>query len=66
MNVSVLLAQAPFEPNSRPNKFFFNIETCGSLKPENVVFSALAQLKRKLSDLQTQLSQEIQGDVLAI
>ena len=42
------------------------MESCGSLKPENIMFSALAVLKKKLSDLQTQLSHEIQQDVLAI
>lgn len=42
------------------------MESCGSLKPENIMFSALAVLKKKLSDLQTQLSHEIQQDVLAV
>lgn len=59
-------SQAPFDPHGQPNKFFYNVESCGSLKPENIVFTALAVLKRKLSDLQTQLSLEIQSDVLAI
>ena len=59
-------AQAPFDPTGKPNKYFFNVESCGSLKPESIVFTALAVLKKKLSDLQTQLSHEIQSDVLAI
>lgn len=58
--------EAPYDPNGKPNKYFYNVESCGSLKPENIVFSALSILKKKLSDLQTQLSLEIQQDVLAI
>lgn len=58
--------QAPFDPTGFPNKFFFNIESVGSLKPENILFSGLSILKKKLSDLQTQLAQEIQSDVLAV
>jgi len=58
--------QATFEPAGFPNKYYYNVESCGSLKPENIVFSALAHLKKKLSDLQTQLSHEIQNDVLAV
>jgi len=58
--------EAPFIPMGVPNKYFFNVETCGSLRPENILFSALANLKKKLSDLQTQLSHEIQSDVLAV
>jgi len=58
--------EAPFDPTGKPNKFFFNIESCGSLKPENILTSGLTIMKRKLMDLQTQLSQEIQSDVLTI
>ncbi|WAR11771.1 RPB3-like protein [Mya arenaria] len=54
--------QAPFDPTGFPNKYFYNVESCGSMKPENIVFSALARLKEKLSNLQTQLSHEIQSD----
>lgn len=49
-----------------PHRFFYNVESCGSLRPETIVMSALAVLKKKLSDLQTQLSHEIQSDVLTI
>lgn len=48
------------------SRFYYNVETCGSLRPETIVMSALAVLKKKLSDLQTQLSHEIQSDVLTI
>lgn len=58
--------QAPFDATGKPRKFFFNVESCGSLRPENVVMSALSVMKKKLSDLQTQLSQEIQTDELTI
>uniref|UniRef100_H3A3E4 DNA-directed RNA polymerase II subunit RPB3 n=1 Tax=Latimeria chalumnae TaxID=7897 RepID=H3A3E4_LATCH len=47
-------------------RFYFNVESCGSLRPETIVLSALSGLKKKLSDLQTQLSHEIQSDVLTI
>lgn len=59
-------AQAPPNPLGKANKFFYNVESCGSLRPENIMFSALSVLKKKLSDLQTQLSHEIQNDALAI
>lgn len=48
------------------HRFYYNVESCGSLRPETIVMSALAVLKKKLSDLQTQLSHEIQNDVLTI
>jgi hypothetical protein len=28
--------EAPFDPHKNPNKFFFNVESTGSLKPETV------------------------------
>ncbi|KAK2717635.1 DNA-directed RNA polymerase II subunit RPB3-like [Artemia franciscana] len=58
--------EAPFQWDAKPNKFFFNIETCGSLRPENIVIHGIAALKKKLSDLQMSLSQEFQNDALAI
>ena len=61
-----LQVQAPYDYLSKPNKFFFTVETVGSLKPENIVMMGVAQLKKKLSDLQTQLSHELQNDALAI
>jgi len=58
--------EAPYDANGKPRKFFINVEACGSLRPENIVMSALNILKKKLSDVQTQLSQEIQSDELTI
>ena len=54
--------EAPYDPLGKASKFFINVESCGSLRPENIVFSALSVLKKKLSDLQTQLSIEISQD----
>jgi len=42
------------------------VESCGSLKPENIVMMGVASLKKKLSDLQTQLTLELQNDALTI
>jgi len=62
--------EAPFDHQGMPNKFYYNIEAVGSLKPEAILFSCLSGLKKKLSDLQTQLSHEINHensrDALAI
>ncbi|XP_077451592.1 DNA-directed RNA polymerase II subunit RPB3 isoform X3 [Stigmatopora argus] len=58
--------QASYDPNGKPERFYYNVESCGSLRPETIVMSALAVLKKKLSDLQTQLNHEIQSDVLTI
>ena len=29
--------QAEYDYTAKPNKFFFSVESCGSLKPENIV-----------------------------
>jgi len=43
--------------NARQDKFVFTVETTGSLKPEEVVLSALNVLKLKLANLQANLHQ---------
>ncbi|KAI4464689.1 dna-directed rna polymerase [Holotrichia oblita] len=58
--------EAPFNWEAKPNKFFFNVESSGALKPDNIVTMGVAMLKEKLSNLQTQLSHELQTDALAI
>lgn len=58
--------EADFNWEAKPNKFFFNVETSGALKPENIVLMGVKVLKNKLSNLQTQLSHESAHDALAI
>lgn len=58
--------EAPYNWEAKPNKFFFNVESAGALKPDNIVTMGVAMLKEKLSNLQTQLSHELQTDALAI
>lgn len=60
------LDEAPFDPHGKPKKYYYNVESCGSLKPETIVQSAINALKKKLGDLQTQLSNEIERDALTI
>ncbi len=60
------LAEAPYDLHGKPKKFYYNVESCGSLKPETIVQTAISALKRKLGDLQTQLSNEIERDALTI
>lgn len=58
--------EAQYNWELKPNKFFFNVESSGALKPDNIVTMGVAMLKEKLSNLQTQLSHELQTDALAI
>lgn len=58
--------QADVDVTGKPTKFYYNVEATGSLKPQNVVLNGLAVLKKKLSDLQTQHSHEMQQDGLTI
>ncbi|XP_042239491.1 DNA-directed RNA polymerase II subunit RPB3-like isoform X1 [Homarus americanus] len=58
--------QAEFDATAKPNKFYYNVESAGALKPENIILMGIAALKKKLSDLQNQLSMEAQSDALAI
>lgn len=54
--------EAPYVWDGKPNKYFFNVESSGALKPETIVLSGLFALKKKLSDLQMKLSEEMQKD----
>jgi DNA-directed RNA polymerase II subunit RPB3 len=58
--------EAEYNWETKPNKFFFNVESAGALKPENIVLMGVQVLKNKLSNLQTQLSHETQTNALAI
>lgn len=58
--------EATYNWELKPNKFFYNVEAAGQLRPENIVIMGVAMLKEKLSNLQTQLSHELQNDALAI
>jgi len=58
--------QAPYDYAGKPNKFYMVVEASGSLKPENIPIMGVNVLKKKLSDLQTQLSHELQNDALTI
>lgn len=58
--------EAEFNAEGKPNKFYFNVESSGALKPETIVLTGLSILKKKLSDLQTQLSHELPVDSLTI
>ncbi|OXA64739.1 DNA-directed RNA polymerase II subunit RPB3 [Folsomia candida] len=57
--------EAPYSWEAKANKFFYNVEASGALKPDNIVLMGISALKKKLSDLQTQLSTEMHGDIIA-
>jgi len=62
--------EADYIRDGKPSKFYLNVESSGALKPANIVLFGLQALKKKLSDLQTQLSHELdegrRTDALAI
>lgn len=60
------LVEAEYNCDAKPNKFYFNVESSGALKPENIVLMGVQVLKNKLSNLQTSLSHETQTNALAI
>jgi len=41
----------PFDFNAKPNKFYFEVETDGSLGPQEVVMRGLSELQTKLANL---------------
>ncbi|XP_003371154.1 putative biotin--protein ligase [Trichinella spiralis] len=52
------LDQAPVNLLEEPKKFWFTVESCGSLKPENIVLMGLNVLRRKLTDLHSHMLNE--------
>ncbi len=50
----------------KANKFWLSVESSGAIKAENVVLSGVNVLKKKLADLQTQLTHELNQEGLAI
>lgn len=61
------IVEADYNWEAKPNKFFFNVESSGALRPENIVLMGVKVLKNKLSNLQTQLSHELTtNDALVI
>ena len=51
-------AQDDFNPTGKANKFFYNVESCGALSPENIVLKGIDALKMKLSKIQEELKEE--------
>ena len=58
--------QGEFDPNGKADRFFFNVEAVGSLKPETIVLTALNVLKKKLEAIQTALNTVTKENPLAI
>ena len=58
--------EAPFDIFGKPEKFWFNIESIGSIKPENIVLTGLQVLKKKLTDLQNHFNNEVAKEALYI
>lgn len=50
---------APFDYNAKPDKFYFETETVGSLAPEEVVSMAMTILSAKLANVQMQIQEEV-------
>lgn len=51
----------PFDPKGMPNKFYFDVETVGSLRPEEILLQAITILQSKLGALQLALEQDHQS-----
>ncbi|CAO3679935.1 unnamed protein product [Rhizopus microsporus] len=51
---------APFDYNAKPDKFYFEAETVGSLAPEEVVTMAMKTLVDKLAYVQMQIQEEVE------
>lgn len=58
--------QALYEVFGKPEKFWYNLESVGSLKPESIVLTGLQVLKKKLMDVQNHYNNEIAKEALYI
>lgn len=54
-------ANEPFDPTARPNKFYFNLETTGTLPPKEIIKLALRILIGKLGLLQSDIQNALSG-----
>lgn len=52
-------AKLPFDPFAKPDKFYFKVESTGSLKPEEIVTQAIITLQNKLGTVQLKLEAEV-------
>jgi DNA-directed RNA polymerase II subunit RPB3 len=52
-------SSVPYDPHAEPTKFFFEVESVGSLAPSEIVFSALKVLSSKLSVLQVAIDHQL-------
>ena len=43
--------QAEYDYSSKPNKFFYSVESCGSLKPENIVLMGVQASHTKFAEV---------------
>lgn len=50
--------EVPFNPKAEPAKFFFTVESVGSIRPEEILLSAISVLQGKLGAVQLHLEQE--------
>ncbi|KAG6811896.1 hypothetical protein H0H92_005354 [Tricholoma furcatifolium] len=55
----------PFDYNAQPRQFYFEVETDGSLGPQEVVMKGLAELQTKLANLILGLKSQPDMDMLA-
>ncbi|KAI0081215.1 RBP11-like subunits of RNA polymerase [Panus rudis PR-1116 ss-1] len=55
----------PFDYNAKPQKFYMDVETDGSLGPQEVVMKGLQELQTKLANLILGLKSEPDSEVLA-
>uniref|UniRef100_A0A914Z334 DNA-directed RNA polymerase II subunit RPB3 n=1 Tax=Panagrolaimus superbus TaxID=310955 RepID=A0A914Z334_9BILA len=51
--------QADYDPFSKPNKFYFGVESAGPLAAKEIVLSGISILKDKLNNISSQLQVEL-------